>query len=89
MAVTAAWLAPRAIVTYEHGQTPCTAVLDRLAQAGGVTAEWLQNGTAAERGSAARHDQAWQEAVDLLRQVWQDPYRRGAVVSVLKVLRPP
>jgi transcriptional regulator with XRE-family HTH domain len=27
------------VVTYEHGQTPCTAVLDRIARAGGVTAE--------------------------------------------------
>jgi hypothetical protein len=32
-----------------------------------------------------RRDQAWQEAVDLLRQVWQNPNRRGAVVGVLKV----
>ena len=37
----------------------------------------------------SRTAQAWQEAVDLLRQVWQDPHRHGAVVSVLKVLRPP
>jgi transcriptional regulator with XRE-family HTH domain len=78
-----------AVVTYEHGQTTRTAVLDRIAQAGGVTAEWLLHGTASERGPSPRRDQAWQEAVDLLRQVWQDPNRHGAVVSVLKVLRPP
>jgi transcriptional regulator with XRE-family HTH domain len=77
------------VVTYEHGQTPRTAVLDRIARAGGVTAEWLLHGTAAERAPSIRRDQTWQEAVELLRQVWQDPNRRGAVVSVLKVLRPP
>jgi hypothetical protein len=26
-----------------------------------------------------------EEAVDLLRQVWQDPYRRGAVVGAFHV----
>jgi hypothetical protein len=75
-------------MTYEHGQIPRTAVLDGIAQAGGVTAEWLLHGTTPERIPSARRDPAWQGAVDLLRQVWQDPNRRGAVVSVLKVLRP-
>jgi hypothetical protein len=76
------------VVSYERDQVPRTAVLDRIAQAGGVTAEWLLHGTASERTAALRRDRGWQEAVDLLRQVWQDPNRRRAVVSVLKVLQP-
>jgi len=38
------------VVTYEHGQTPCTAVLDRIARAGAVTANWLLHGPAPRRG---------------------------------------
>jgi transcriptional regulator with XRE-family HTH domain len=72
---------------YERGQTPGTAVLDRIARAGGVTVEWLLHGPASER--VPRRDPGWPEAVALLRQVWRDPGRRGAVVSVLQVLRPP
>jgi transcriptional regulator with XRE-family HTH domain len=76
------------VVSYERGQVPRTAVLDRIVQAGGVTAEWLLHGTASERSASLRRDQGWQEAVELLRQVWPDAGRRAAVISVLKALRP-
>ena len=82
----AAGFSRNTVVTCEHGRTPCRALLDRIARAGGVTADWLLHGTASERAPSVRRDQAWQEAV-ALRQVWQGPNRRDAVVGVLKALR--
>src|SRR5262245_43121210 len=53
---------------YERGRTPQTAILDRIARTGGVTAEWLLHGTTPERVASTRQGSAWQGAVDILRQ---------------------
>lgn len=69
------------IARYEDGAVPRTEILDRLAQAGGTSLDWLLHGRDAE---PLPRDQAWRNAVQLLRAAWEDPRRRAAIVSVLR-----
>jgi transcriptional regulator with XRE-family HTH domain len=75
------------VLCYERGQIPRAIILDRIAQLGGVRVGVALHGPASEQSSEPRRDQAWQEAIMLLRQVWQHPGRRGILVNVLKALR--
>jgi hypothetical protein len=62
--------------------------LDRIADVGGVSVDWLVRGDRPvpipRCGSPA-----WGEAVAWLRQAWRDPGRRETVVGVLKALAAP
>jgi len=71
---------------YERGRIPRAETLARIAEAGGVTVEWLLRG---RRKDALAADKAFAEAVEALRALWRDPGRRATVRSVLKALRPP
>jgi len=73
-------------IRYELGAIPRAEVLDRIAQHGGVTVEWLLHGPRVGERSA---DKPWDEAVEALRAVWRDRTRRTAVMDVLRALRPP
>lgn len=74
------------VVGYEHqGQHPKAEILDRIAQAGGVSSEWLLHGR--RRGRAQpRSDLAWEKAVKALLAVWQIPERRRLVLNLMRVL---
>jgi transcriptional regulator with XRE-family HTH domain len=74
------------VLRYEGGHgRPRTDTLERIAQLGGVSVDWLLGG---DRQVAAppERDPAWGEAVAWLRQAWRDPGRRETVVGVLKAL---
>jgi transcriptional regulator with XRE-family HTH domain len=71
---------------YEAGTlAPRARTLDRIAEIGGVTADWLLRGDRPVPIPPAR-GLAWGEAVAWLRQAWRDPGRRETVVGVLKAL---
>jgi hypothetical protein len=61
--------------------TPRARTLDRIADMGGVTTDWLLRGDRPVAIPPAR-DPAWGEAVAWLRQAWRDPRRRETVVGV-------
>jgi transcriptional regulator with XRE-family HTH domain len=74
---------------WEAGRAhPRAQTLDRIARLGGVTAEWLLHGNS-RRTTRSPADAAWEEAVEALRIVWQEPSRREEVLSALRALRPP
>jgi len=74
---------------YEAGTlAPRARTLDRIAEIGGVTADWLLRGDRPVAITSAR-DPVWGEAVAWLRQAWRDPGRRETVVGVLKALAAP
>jgi transcriptional regulator with XRE-family HTH domain len=69
---------------YERGGgIPRSTTLARIAQAGGVSVDWLLNGRAAE---GTRADPEWEHAFQQLRFVWRDPRRRPIVLAVLGAL---
>ena len=68
--------------------TPRARTQDRIAEMGGVMADWLLRGDRPVAITSAL-DPAWGEAVAWLRQAWRDPGRRETVVGVLKALAPP
>jgi transcriptional regulator with XRE-family HTH domain len=78
-----------AVIRYEHGALPRAKVLDRIAQAGGVTVEWILRGQGVARTRFPRADRKFDEAVSLLWTLWPEPSRRATIVSVLKALQPP
>jgi transcriptional regulator with XRE-family HTH domain len=67
----------------ERGHLPRAATLSRVARAGGVSVDWLMQGS---RDSGVGRDQAWEEAMGALRSVWQHPRRRRMIIEVLKAL---
>ena len=67
----------------ERGHVPRAATLGRVARAGGVSVDWLMQGS---RDSGAGRDQTWEEAVGTLRSVWRQPRRRRLVIEVLRAL---
>jgi transcriptional regulator with XRE-family HTH domain len=67
----------------ERGHLPRAATLGRVARAGGVSVDWLMQGSGA---SGVGRDQAWDEAVGTLRSVWRHPRRRRMVLEVLRAL---
>ncbi len=67
----------------ERGHVPRAVTLGRVARAGGVSVDWLMQGS---RDSGAGRDQAWEEAVGTLRSVWRHPRRRRLVIEVLRAL---
>jgi transcriptional regulator with XRE-family HTH domain len=72
------------VIAYERGHTsPRAATLRRIAAAGGVTVEALRGGTAPHW----LQNGAWEEAVALLRTVWQDASRRALVLRSLRMLQ--
>jgi transcriptional regulator with XRE-family HTH domain len=74
---------------YEVGTlAPRARTLDRIAEIGGVTTDWLLRGDRPVAIAQAR-DPAWGEAVAWLRQAWGHPGHRETVVGVLKALAAP
>jgi transcriptional regulator with XRE-family HTH domain len=67
----------------ERGHLPRAVTLDRVARVGGVTVDWLMQGS---RDSGIGRDQAWEGAVGALRLVWRHPRRRRMVIEVLRAL---
>jgi transcriptional regulator with XRE-family HTH domain len=67
---------------------PRVQTLDCIARLGGVTVEWLLHGNG-RRPTCSPEDAAWDEAVEALRMLWQEPSRREAVLTLLNALRSP
>jgi transcriptional regulator with XRE-family HTH domain len=71
------------VIRYEGGQGhPRAATLDRIAQLGGVSVDWLLRGDR-RRPEGPRE---WDDAVRLLRAAWREPSRRALVRRVLRAL---
>jgi transcriptional regulator with XRE-family HTH domain len=73
---------------YEAGTPPRARTLDRIAEIGGVTTDWLLRRDRPVAITSAR-DPAWGEAVAWLREAWRDPGRRETIIGVLKALAAP
>ena len=74
-----------ALVAYERGgRMPKSARLARMAEAGGISVDWLLNGRITR--APGRDDPEWEAAVRALRTVWRDPTRRRLAVVVLAAL---
>jgi transcriptional regulator with XRE-family HTH domain len=74
-----------ALVTYERGgRVPKSAALGRIAEAGGISVDWLLHGQVPR--APARDDPEWEGALRALRAAWRDPVRRRLAVVVLAAL---
>jgi transcriptional regulator with XRE-family HTH domain len=69
-------LSRNALVAYERGgRVPKSASLGRIAEAGGVSIDWLLGRDAgrATPNGRMRRDRAWESAIEALRALWLDP----------------
>ncbi len=77
-------------MTYERGgRMPKSATLGRMAEAGGVSVDWLlgRDGGSPKPNAHRRRDRAWESAIEALRGLWMDPRRRRVALDVLLALR--
>jgi transcriptional regulator with XRE-family HTH domain len=73
------------LIHYEQGGgIPRSTILVRIAQAGGVSVDWLLSGRTTEE---IRTDPDWERALQRLRLAWHDPTRRPLVLAVLVASR--
>jgi transcriptional regulator with XRE-family HTH domain len=71
---------------WEGGRNrPRAGTLDRIAKVGGVSVEWLLDGSRRERATVGE-DRQWKVAVEALHELWQDPDRRLVVLRLLRGL---
>jgi transcriptional regulator with XRE-family HTH domain len=77
------------LLNYERDiRLPRSAVLTRIAEAGGVSVDWLLNGhSVTPPASTPRGDRAWETAIEALREIWVQPRRRRIIVEILRALR--
>jgi transcriptional regulator with XRE-family HTH domain len=78
-----------ALVAYERGgRVPKSASLGRIAEAGGVSVDWLlgRDGAGPKTNERLRGDRAWEAAIEVLRMLWMDPRRRRVALDVLLAL---
>ncbi len=79
-----------ALVAYERGgRVPKSATLGRIAEAGGVSVDWLlgRDGASPTPPDRGRGNRAWEAAIEALRALWTDPRRRRVALDVLLALR--
>jgi transcriptional regulator with XRE-family HTH domain len=78
-----AGIARNAVLRYEGGHgRPRADTLERIAQLGGVSVDWLLRGDR----RPPEGPREWDDAVRLLRAAWREPGRRGLVRRVLRAL---
>jgi transcriptional regulator with XRE-family HTH domain len=72
-----------AVIRYEGGHgRPRADTLERIAQLGGVSVDWLLRGDR----RPPEGPREWDDAVRLLRAAWREPSRRELVRRVLRAL---
>jgi transcriptional regulator with XRE-family HTH domain len=72
-----------AVIRYENGHgRPRADTLERIAQLGGVSVDWLLRGDR----RPPEGPREWDDAVRLLRAAWREPSRRELVRRVLRAL---
>jgi transcriptional regulator with XRE-family HTH domain len=72
-----------AVIRYEGGRgRPRADTLERIAQLGGVSVDWLLRGDR----RPPEGPREWDDAVRLLRAAWRDPGRRELVRRVLRAM---
>ena len=84
-----AGISRNALLTYERGsRVPKSATLGRMAEAGGVSVDWLlgRDGASPTPKAPQRGDRAWESAIEALRTLWMDPRRRRVALDVLRAL---
>src|SRR5262249_58772347 len=78
-----------AVGRYEAGTVvPSAATLNRIAEAGRVTNDWLLRGHRPGVTTAPGRDPAWKAAVAFLHTLWPHPERRAEAIAVLRALQP-
>ena len=78
-----------AVGRFEAGAlAPRAATLDRIAEAGRATSDWLLRSDRVRLTTASGRDPAWKAAVALLHTLWPYPERRVAAIEVLRALQP-
>lgn len=72
------------LIHYERGDgIPRSTTLARIAQAGGVSVDWLLSGHTMEE---IPPNTDWERALRRLRTVWREPKRRPLVLAVLTAI---